>query len=376
MNWRQQNSRQQNEERNIYFMTYPIKITVVALIAISTASFTASNASAQPDPSQMPPAQVEVTTATERQMAPEMNVSGTVISLNDSRIATEVEGTLDWIAHVGTRVQKGDTLARINDRVLEITLRRASARLARLKADLTYRNADVERFEELAESNNASQARLQEVIARREMLRQDILEADAVFERARGDLERAQIRAPFSGHIAERLANGGEYLSVGSEVIRLVDTENIEITMAAPIAIMPFLNIGDMVAAKSGDSIRQLPIRTIVPVGDRISRMVEVRLTLEPNSWVIGAPAKVTLPKGKSVRTVAVPRDAIILKGGRAYLYHIDKNNVAQRVSTNIKTVVGLWVSTGDHIKAGDKVVVRGGERLTPGQKVVIKEEE
>jgi len=329
-----------------------------------------SHAQQQP---QMLPAQVEIAEAEARLMAPEMQVPGTVISLNDSRISTEVEGALVSVAQVGTFVKKDDILARIDDRLLKIALRRTEANLASLKADLTYRDADVVRFGELAESNNASKARLQEVIARREMLVQDIKEAEALLDRANGDFERASIRAPFSGYVAARLASTGEFLSVGAEVVRLVDTENIEITLAAPIAVMPFLEEGALITVNNGKASRQLPVRTIVPVGDSVSRMVEVRLSANADSWVIGASVKIQLPKDKAVQAVAVPRDALILKAGTAYIFKVGADMKAEQVPADIVATVGLWIGIASGIAPGDKVVIRGGERLQPGQSVAIK---
>lgn len=321
----------------------------------------------------LPPAQVQVTPAETRLMAPQMNVSGTVISLNDSRIAAEVEGPLLYAAKVGTAVKKGDILARIDSRLLEIAVRRAQANLASLKADMVFRQSDVARFEELAENNNASQARLQEVISRRATLEQNILNAAALLDLAEGDFARATIRAPFSGHVAERIASVGEYISVGADVVRLVDTAHTEISMAAPISIVPYLNSGSTVSVSGGQSQLQLPIRTIVPVGDSVSRMVEVRLSLEAKTWVIGAPVKVLLPKGQSRTVIAVPRDAMVLKGGNAYIYKVNADDTAERIDIDPRDVEGLWVSVGAGVVPGDRIVIRGGERLSPRQAVIIQ---
>jgi len=321
----------------------------------------------------LPPAQVLVATAETRLMAPQMNVSGTVISLNDSRIAAEVEGLLLYAAKVGTAVKKGDVLARIDSRLLEIAVRRAQANLASLKADMVFRQSDVARFEELAEKNNASQARLQEVISRRATLEQNILNAAALLDLAEGDFARATIRAPFPGHVAERIASIGEYISVGADVVRLVDTGHIEISMAAPISIVPYLISGNRVNVSGGQNQLQLPIRTIVPVGDSVSRMVEVRLSLEAESWVVGAPVKVLLPKGQPRTVIAVPRDAIVLKSGNAYIFKVDADGIAKRIDIDPRDVEGLWVSIGAGVVPGDRIVVRGGERLSPRQAVIIQ---
>ena len=323
---------------------------------------------------EMPPAQVQVALAEKRMMAPVIDVNGTVISLNDSQIATEVEGKLTSIAQVGTEIDEGDIIATIDSRLLEIAHRRATATLKRLQADMTFREQDVARFQDLASRDNASKSRLEEVISQRDMVRQNVEDAKALVDRTQGDLTRASIRAPFSGTIVARIANKGEYLTVGAPVVRFVDTENVEIVLPAPLAITQYLIKGAEVPVLSANGTHSLPIRTVVPVGDAVSRMVEVRLKASGANWAISTPVKVSLPKNVPVESVAVPRDAIVLKSGRSYLFKVGADNKAQQVNADIISTVGLWVALRRGVEAGDRIVIRGAERLQPGQSVIVQE--
>ena len=123
---------------------------------------------AQDDMAAFPPARVEVATAELRDMAPVVEVSGTVMSLNDSRIATEVGGVLAWLADVGDAVDAGAIMARIDPRLMDVALKRAQANVARMEADLRYREQQLTRAEELAASNNASANLLDESRANRD----------------------------------------------------------------------------------------------------------------------------------------------------------------------------------------------------------------
>lgn len=343
------------------FLPNLMKILTLPMLVMATAS-------AQ----DFPPAQVEVAAAENRVMAPMMSVSGTVVSLNDSQIATEVEGILTTVAPVGSNVSEGDVIATIDSRLLDIALRRANAALKRLEADLVFRNQDVERFRDLANRDNASKSRLQEVIAQRDMVEQDVLDARAQLEQAQGDKNRAQIRAPFSGTVVARLANKGEYLNVGATVLRLVDTRDIEVALPAPLTIIPFLKTGMTVDVEVAGLNLQLPIRTVVLVGDQISRMVEVRLDAAQTNLITGTPATVQLPRGETVEGVAVPRDAVVLKSGSMFVFRVNDDMTAERVPVDVRQAVGLWVPVPTGIAAGDKIVVRGAERLQPGQSVAL----
>jgi RND family efflux transporter MFP subunit len=323
---------------------------------------------------EFPPAKVQVATAESRNMAPVVEASGTVVSLNDSRIAAEVEGVLTWLADVGDAVDSGAVIARINPRLMQVEVTRARANVARLEADLRYREQQLLRSEELAVNKNVSANLLDESRAQRDQAVHQLADARAQLDRAEGDLARTRIRAPFAGHVVQRLASVGEYIGTGEDVLRLVDTKRKEIALPAPIALTAFMKPGLKVPVRSGRVEREHEVRAVVPVGDAVSRMVEVRLQASDSDLLVGAPVQVSLPADTPMTAVAVPRDALVERGGTAYLFIIKEDGTAEQVTANIESTVGLWVAIGGGIEAGDRVVIRGGERLAPGQSVEIIE--
>ena len=322
----------------------------------------------------MPPARVEVALAEVQDMAPVVNVSGTVVSLNDSRIASEVEGVLTWLADVGDAVDKGDVIARIDPRLLKIALTRAEANVARLETEFQYRERQLERTEDLAEKNNASATLLDETRALRDQAMHQLVDARAALQQASEDLARSEIRAAFAGHIVQRLASVGEYITVGEDVIRLVDTHRLEIALPATISQTKHIRRGMKVSVRADDVVRQHEIRTVVPVGDAVSRMVEIRLNADDSDWLAGTAVTVSLPSQTPVTTIAVPRDALVERGGQAFVYKVTSDSKAEQVIAEITSTIGLWVGIANGIDEGDRVIVRGAERLSPGQAVEVTE--
>ncbi len=346
--------------------------TFILLMLATCVSGIVADARAQDAMPVMPPARVEVATAELRDMAPVVDVPGTVLSLNDSRIAAEVEGVLTWMADVGDAVDAGAVIARIDPRLMQIEAKRAQANVARLEADLRYRERQLERAEELAASNNASANLLDESLTNRDQALHLLNDARAQLERAQGDLGRTQIRAAFAGHVTERLASVGEYIGVGEDVLRLVDTYRKEISLPAPIALTMYIQPGMNVVVRNGTAEGDHAVRAVVPVGDSVSRMVEIRLSAGDSNWLVGTPVQVSLPSGHPVRTVAVPRDALVERGGQAFIYKVNDEGAAEQIAASIQTTVGLWVGIADGVEPGDQVIVRGAERLAPGQPVEI----
>lgn len=332
----------------------------------------AGPASSQDSEFAFPPARVEVAAAEVREMAPSVDVSGTVVSLNDSRIASEIEGVLTWVAEVGADVAAGDLVARIDPRLIQIEIKRARANVARLESDFDYRQRQLERTDELAAKNSASKTLLDEARAQRDQAQHSLSDAKAGLERTQADLARTEIRAPFAGHVTARLASVGEFVNVGEDVLRLVDTHRIEISLPASISLARFIKPGMRVPVRNGDVEREHTVRTVVPVGDAVSRMVEVRLGAGDSEWLVGTPVQVSLPSDTAVSTVAVPRDALVERGSETYVYKVSEGGIAEQVTVQATAIVGLWVGVAGGIAAGDRVIVRGAERLSPDQAVEV----
>ncbi|WP_308911688.1 efflux RND transporter periplasmic adaptor subunit [Pseudokordiimonas caeni] len=322
-----------------------------------------------------PPALVEVAPATEERMAPVITVPGTVVSLGDSRIAAEISGRVTWVAPEGTLVKRGDEVARIDDRNLSLTLGRNEAQVKRLEARLGYLKLDLARLQELATTNHTPTSRVEEATSNLAMVEQELAEARIVRDQTKVDLDRTRVRAPFPGRVVTRLAQIGEYATPGREIVRLVDTEHLEVTAQAPVSLSHVLEDGLAVTLRNGEQLVATSLRAIVPVGNTASRTMEVRAVVPADAgFVVGSPVQIALPSSTPERVVAVPRDALVLRSDATYIYRINGENKAEQILVETGAADGARIALkGDDVTAGDRIVVRGGERLRPGQDVQVK---
>ena len=114
----------------------------------------------------------------------------------------------------------------------------------------------------------------------------------------------------------------------------------------------------------------ELPIRTWSLAGDQASRTFDVRLQADGSEMMAGSAVTVSLPKAASQQATLVPRDALVLREQETFIVTINAQDVAQKVNVLVGQGVDQWVSVTGNIKAGDEVIIRGGERLQAGQKV------
>ena len=346
---------------------------VAVLLAASLAAFVAQPAFAQGGGGAQgpPPAPVVVATAESRMLAPVTWYPGTVISRNRARVAAEVEGRLEWVAEVGTAIAEGEVVARMDDALLRQTLAENEAAVARARARLTFLDAQVKRLEKLVTQNTATRSRLDEAVAERDIGRSELSAARARVALTTERLERTRIKAPFGGIVTERVRQGGEWANSGEAVVRIVDAGALEVQTWIPIAALAFAEEGSELVLQANPGRTSATVRTIVPVGDNRSRLYELRLGVEGQSWPVGQDVRVAIPTAAARAVVAIPRDALVLRRGGAAVYRVDANGLADRVAVTPGIAQDELIEV-DGIAPGDRVVIRGGERLRPGQPVMV----
>lgn len=319
------------------------------------------------------PAPVVVSVAAERLLAPVTAYPGTVISKNQARLAAELDGRLEWVADVGTVARKGETLARLDNVLLKQSLLADEAAVARERARLEYQSAEVRRLTSLVKRKSVPESDLDEAVANRNMTRAEIAASEARAALTREQLERTRVRAPFDGVITERHLQGGEWAESGAAILRLVDTTSLEVQTWIPVGALKYVREGSKLRLAGNPSNAVGTVRTIVPVGDNRSRLYELRLVFDNGGWPVGADVRVAVPSAEPRKVLAVPRDALVLRRDGTTVYRIDDEGLAERVPVNTGIAVGELIEV-DGIVPGDKVVIRGGERLRPGQNVTIIE--
>jgi len=339
-------------------------------LGIALVSTWAAAAALAADPAAVP---VVVATARSERFGASLSATGTVVSRNDARISGEVGGTLAWIAEPGTVMKRGAMLARIDPERLALTLRDNQAALTRFEAQLSLLTTQRARLQSLAGQSVVSQSQLEEAQARERMAEQDVEQARVARDRARLDLDRATVRAPFAGIVAERLQQAGEFVASGAPLLRLVNDRELEVVARAPLTSADTVVAGAAARLIDGERRTSGKVRAVIPVGDERSRMVELRIALADRSLRVGTPVRVEIASPSLKSVVTVPRDAVIQRQGASYVMRVRPDNTAERVAVNLGPGRENHVQIDGLLRAGDRVIIRGGERLEPGQSVAVK---
>lgn len=318
-------------------------------------------------------APVEVDQARLIAMAPTMQVAGTVLSRNDAQLSAEVEGRVLEIAEVGERFVEGDVLARIEDTALELRRQELTAEIQRVEARLKFLDAELARYQQLAESNLASRTQIDQTRSDRDVAESDLAIARARLAQVNDQIERTRIRAPFDGVVARRLVQAGERVSAGTPVMRVYNPGNLEVVARAPLDYYRFVQPGDELGVRVGEQVIAAPLRTLVSQGSESVHVFELRLDLD-EPLPVGQTVRVTIPTADVREVLAVPRDALVLRSDGASVYVVDEQNTARQIQVAVGIGSDNLIEVKGAIQPGDRVVTRGNERLRPGQEVQVIE--
>lgn len=320
-----------------------------------------------------PATPVNVVEARQTNIFPTSWVAGTVISNNDAQLAAEVSGRLVYVAQVGERVGKGQTLARIDKTMITLELEELQAIVDSAQYNFDHLSAEVKRKEGLAKKNLSSQNDLDETRNNRDMAKARLSQEKARLAAAKQRLAYTSMVAPFDGVVTKRLSNLGEVVSNGSKVIQLVETVNLEITAQVPLTVFQFLESGAELDVKSPLGNGKAKVKAVVPVADVRSHLMELRLALDETAWPVGLNVRVAVPSGLSTSQLVVPRDALVLRREGNVVFRINGENKAERIAVSLGVASGEMIAVEGELNVGDKIVIRGSERLQPGQTVAIK---
>ena len=269
-------------------------------------------------------------------------------------------------------------LARQRTLPVELRLREARAQLSEVQSRMAKAKADVARAENLFAQKFTSEEALH---ARRTDL-DTLIEQErrllASIRLVKDNLASMEIRAPCAGTVVEERTEAGQWLDEGDAVVVLADLSVIHVMVPVPEQHIAHLVRGETVAVE----IDALPgrdftgtITAIVPQADPGSRAFPVQVEVKNPDGIIfsGMLARVTFYPVTHAAALLVPKDALVpTPGGGGYLVKVANGKAAWvqvRILGTDKDHYAVAAVNKD-LTTGDSVVIRGNERLRPGQSV------
>jgi len=158
----------------------------------------------------------------------------------------------------------------------------------------------------------------------------------------------------------------------GGNVVRVVDPNHLEVIARAPLEYFPFVSPGQSIGLRLGEQSTPARVRTVVAVGDENTHQFELRLDVEGSPFPVGTTLRVPIPTSMARQALTVPRDALVLRPEGQSVFVVNGDNEVRKVSVTLGVGQGPDIEVAGELEPGDRVVIRGNERLQPGQAVNI----
>ena len=366
---------------------------VAAAVALATFSAPLPAQEKKPQTPSQPPAQVGVDAVITEPLRQTVPVIGRFIARQTGVAAARVSGPVGEIrVEVGDRVKTGDVIAvLVNDmlkwqhELQKAEVQQYAAAFKTRKATAKLRRQELRRIEKLIKSAAFSKARLDDK-------RQEVAVADSQAAEAQGKLNSARanlkmtginlynaaVHAPYSGVVSKRHIGVGAYVNLGDPLVTLVDDAHLEIEADVPANRTPVLLAGTRLKAYiNGIQEISARVRAVVPEENPQTRTRTVRFVPELPLGISGLASNqsvtLQLPAGNDGTVVTVHKDAILSRKGKTLVFLVQGSKAVMR-PVRLGEAVGIRFTVNSGLAPGDKVVVRGNERLLPGQAIRIRE--
>jgi len=334
---------------------------------------------------------VRVDTVRSVPLAQTVSVIGRLVAQRRGEVAAHVNGPIEaYLVEVGDRVEAGQTLAVLDAAILEAErdlyiarIGEARAAVAARQAELALARQEYKRMEGLRTSAAFNHARFEDARQRVAIAQAQVKQAETTVAAARADLQLAEInlqdaevRAPYAGVVTARLSEAGSYVQTGDPLLRMIGDRDMEVEAEVPFQYLAGLAPGVRVDIELDDGTRhEARMRAMLPTENPLTRTRTVRFvpSFGPTERPLAHDQSVTLqiPIGAASEVLSVHKDAIIKQGARDMVYVV-VDGAAQPRPVELGAAVGSRFEVLGGLQDGDRVVVRGNERLMPGAPVEI----
>ncbi len=333
---------------------------------------------------------VHAATVTQADVPVYVSAPGTVIPNASVTVTSRITGQLDKVLFTeGQKVSAGQLLAQIDDRDYQATLAQYQGALAQNQALLKNAELTLARYRKLYAQDSLSKQDLESQIATVGQYRGTVAQDIAQINNAKVSISYARITAPISGRVGLRLVDAGNLVQSGDStgIVTITQMQPAAVTFSVPqryvYDLSNQLHQGQSLPATAFDQdgtteLAQGEVRFISNTIDTSTGSVELKAMFTNQDERLFANQFVNLRLQTALlkQATVVSSQAIQLSSDGSFVFLIKPDNTVVRQKVETGPMYGedrQAILSG--VKAGDRLVTEGIDRLTTGSKVTVSED-
>jgi membrane fusion protein (multidrug efflux system) len=369
---------------------FSLKISLIVIMAVLMLNCSQKQAV------KMPLQKVNVVIAQQKDVTEHAYFVGQVYGFQDISIRARVDGFLDDIHFKeGFPVKKGQLLYSIDPEPFEAEIVAYKSNLAAAKTQYAKAQGDLNRYKPLAESNAVSQSDLDAAQAQFDAAVATVQAAEANLDLAKIRLSYTKIKSPIRGIIGKTQVDIGEYVSKMPSVIlntvSQIDEILVEFFLPENQYLQLMKNIGSADSLFSNPSRLRRHLELVLADGSIheskgyvsfLDRAVDsntgallIQTSFDNKNRIVrpGQYAKIKIPIPIE-NAIVIPQKCVIELQGQYSVFVVNSENKVESKQIETGSTSGdLWIIK-DGLKAGDKVIIDGIQKVRNGVEVEATE--
>jgi len=305
------------------------------------------------------------------------DVIGTLENVIDPTVGAEVAGRVTRVlGFTGKKVARGELIAEIDAADFEIQSRGDRAEIGRLTSLLEQQERVVERQQKLVGQGFISKNAVDDAIAQRNALREQLTAARAKAEATGRSLTKSRVVAPIDGEIETQIVAVGDYVKVGDPLFKLVGMQDLRAHLLLPEAAATRIKPGLKVVLSppaAPHKVLEARIDEIKPTVGASNRALDaiVKFQGDANLFRGGGTVNARIVTERRDSALMVPEQSIVLRPAGKVVYVVQEGVARQRiVETGLRQDGLQEIVKG--LSAGEQIAVDGAGFLTDGAAVAL----
>lgn len=377
--------------RHIAYVTHVTRSAAAACLLLLATGCGEESTGAEAPEADMPPPEVAVITVTPEPLVTTTELPGRLEATRLAQVRARVPGiVLKRVFREGSDVEAGDVLFQIDPAPYRAARNSAKAALAKAEANLAQAELTVRRYQPLVKTNAISKQEFDDAQTAQEQAVADVAAARAALETAQLNLSYATVTAPISGRIGRAEVTEGALVGQGEATplatVQQIDPIYVNLTQSSTefLQLQRAMASGQLKTVDNG----QAGVTLMMEDGrayPHAGKLLFSDLSVDPSSGAVSLraifpnPDRFLLPgmyvrarieQGVKEQAISIPQQALQRNQGGAWVMVVSGDDKVEMRAVKVHSTHGnAWVISSG-LKAGERVIVEGFQKVQPGAPV------
>ena len=312
---------------------------------------------------------------------------GSLLAYEESPIYARTNGYLvRWYKDIGSRVEKGELLAKIDTPEVDQELNQTRAARLQILAQMDLAKISADRWENLRKTDSVSAQEADQYNSGYKQSQANLAAADANVRRLEQLEGFKDVYAPFSGVLTRRTVDPGALINAGAgvgtgaagrELFDLARVDPLRVYTSVPQAYAPFIKVGSKAAVTLQEFPGEKFIGKVVRTAEAIdpatrTLLTEVDVPNKNGRLLPGSFGEVHFAVGSGVNKVTIPVNAMLFRAEGARVAVVGPGGKVQLRPINIGRDYGATLEVLGGVSAAERIVINPADSLEEGQQVNV----